>query len=121
MLQRRSISAVEVATIQAAVALAPCPPVPTGILEGVASLRVTSRCDCGCDSVDFEAPTSDAAPSRLADGVGTTPSGGQVGILVWTRGGHITGLEVYDLGAGDEDLRLPITDSIRPWEAASAG
>jgi hypothetical protein len=53
--------------------------------------------------------------------VGTTKLGGTVGIIVWGRDDQITGLEVYDLGAGEDDLTLPVPESIRPFEATAKG
>ena len=113
MLQRRTISSLEAAVLRAAIDRAPHPPVPEGILASLDNLRVVSRCDCGCDSVDFAAPSPSEPATHVADGIGKTPPGGQVGVLVWARGPNISG---YDLGAGDEDLRLPMPDSICPWQ-----
>jgi len=56
----------------------------------------------------------------VADGIGTTSAGGQVGVIVWGRGKAITGLEIYDLGAGENDLKLPIPSSIKPFPSADS-
>ena len=80
-------------------------------------LHVISRCGCGCDSVDF-AKHDPEHPSRIiADGIGLTPKGGQVGVMVWATDDTITGLEIYDLGVGDNDIRLPAPQSIHSWRA----
>ena len=81
----------------------------------VGRLRVVDRCGCGCDSVDFKPYDHERRPKPIADGTGETPMGGQVGVIVWGTAESITGIEVYDLGAGDDDLRLPVLESIRPW------
>jgi hypothetical protein len=39
-------------------------------------------------------------------------------VLVWASGDVITGLEVYDLGAGDDDITLPVPNSIHGWGSA---
>jgi hypothetical protein len=82
----------------------------------VSNLEVVGRCECGCASIDFDAPTSDQHSTLIADGTGTTPSGGRVGVIVWGRPDAITGLEIYDLGAGDDDLVLPVPTSVISWE-----
>jgi hypothetical protein len=56
----------------------------------------------------------------IADGTATTPSGGGVGVIVFGTSTKITGLEVYDLGAGDNDLRLPEPSSVLPWNKSNA-
>ena len=76
---------------------------------------------CGCASVDFDSPVSEERSKPIADGTGTTPRGGQVGVIVWGRSDAITGLEIYDLGAGDDDLVLPDPTSVVPWERNKAG
>ena len=86
---------------------------------GIEDLEVVAQCDCGCDSVDFASPSPTTPATQLADGAGTTKLGGTVGIIVWGREGRITGLEVYDLGAGEDDLTLPEPESIRPFDAGA--
>jgi len=111
----RPLSPHEVTVIRAAIARAPAGDVAPGLLEALEDLRVVRRCDCGCDSVDFVAHDP-ARPSRpLADGFGETPAGGAVGIIIWGTNDAVTGIEVYDLGAGSEDIKLPVDTSIRPW------
>ena len=85
-------------------------------MSSIESLRVVSRCGCGCDSVDF-AEHDPAHRSRIiADGLGTAPAGGKVGVLVWATQDAITRLEIYDMGAGDNDTKLPVPDSVHGWE-----
>jgi hypothetical protein len=40
-----------------------------------------------------------------------------VGVIVWGTADRVTGLEVYDLGAGPHDLTLPVPDSIEPFRS----
>jgi hypothetical protein len=75
---------------------------------------VVGVCGCGCDSVDFTPHDPSHTSAPVADGVGTTPAGGDVGVIVWGTSDAITGLEIYDMGAGESDLRLPNPDTIRP-------
>ena len=81
----------------------------------IENLEVIARCECGCASVDFGSPAAEARPSPIADGTATRPSGGQIGVIVWGRSDAITGLEIYGLGDGNDDLVLPIPESIVPW------
>jgi hypothetical protein len=115
----RPVSPTEIAVIRAALERVPVAAEYSALGVNLESLRVINKCQCGCDSVDFEAHDADRPPTLLADGVGTTEAGGGVGVIVWGRADAITGLEVYDLSAGDEDLHLPVPDSIRPWEQAA--
>ena len=85
-------------------------------MDVIPGLQVVARCECGCASVDFDAPVSDQRSTVIADGTGHTPSGGQVGVIVWGRCDAITGLEVYDLGAGENDLGLPVPTSVIAWQ-----
>ena len=78
-------------------------------------LRAIDQCGCGCDSVDFVTYNPSNPPKPLAQGIGETPRGGTVGVIVWGTSEGVTGLEIFDLGAGDDDLKLPVPDSIRPW------
>jgi hypothetical protein len=110
----RLISPTEVAVIRAALERAPRALSPARLLPPIEELRVVGRCKCGCDSVDF-IPVEMERSRPIAEAIATTPSGGTVGVIVWGTNESVTGLEVYDLGAGDGDLRLPTPESIRPW------
>ena len=109
----RPITPDEVAVIRAALERASVSSETAVLATDLEGLHVVSRCSCGCDSVDFveHDPARPAKP--IADGIGTTPAGGAVGLIVWGRADAVTGLEVYDVGAGDDDLKLPTTSSIR--------
>jgi hypothetical protein len=112
----RSITQGELAVLRATLEKAAKVPLDPDVLAGLGSLRVIGGCECGCDSVDF-AEHDPERPSRpIADGTGNTPAGGDVGIIIWGTDDAVTGIEVYDLGAGDADIKLPIESSIRPWE-----
>jgi hypothetical protein len=79
-------------------------------------LRVVGKCDCGCDSVDFVEQGKIKHAKPIADGIGSTSRGGKVGVIIWGTPEVITGLEIYDLGAGDVDIKLPTPESIMPFE-----
>ncbi len=109
---RRAVTRMEIDVIRAALEVGPIS--KTARRLSIESLCVVGQCDCGCDSVDFEQPLPEAGSKPIADAVGATPSGGDVGVIVWGTNAIITGLEIYDLGAGAADLRLPDPRSIRP-------
>ena len=116
----RPITGDEAAVIRAALERAPVSPEFSALAHVLDDLRAVDRCACGCDSVDFvrHDPAHPAKP--IADGIGTTPAGGMVGVIVWGKGDAVTGLEIYDLGAGEGDLRLPAPRSIRPFREGAA-
>lgn len=43
-----------------------------------------------------------------------------MGVIVWGRDDAITALEIYDLGAGEDGLRLPLPSSIRMFREGAA-
>ena len=114
----RAISPEEIAVLRATLERAPTAPEHAALATRLDQLKVIGGCGCGCDSVDFARSDRDPIATRLGDGIGTTPAGGTVGIIVWGRGTEITSLEIYSLGAEENDLRLPLPDSIQrtPWE-----
>ena len=116
----RAITPAEIAVIRSALERAAVSPEFSALGAGLERLRAIDRCSCGCDSVDFveHDPARPAKP--IGDGIGTTPAGGTVGVIVWGRDDAVTGLEVYDLGAGDDDLKLPQPDSIRSFREGAA-
>lgn len=115
----RPISATELAVVRAALERAPALGIAARLAPSLDGLRVIGRCQCGCDSVDFAKPDGQARSTLIADGIGTTPAGGRVGVIVWGTAEVVTGLEIYDMGAGAADLRLPERDSIRPFAAGA--
>ncbi len=116
----RAITPQEVAVIRCALERAAVAPEFSTLSIGLESLRAVAKCSCGCDSVDF-AEHDPARPSKpIGDGIGTTPAGGTVGVIVWGRADAVTGLEIYDLGAGDNDLKLPVPGSIRSLREGAA-
>jgi hypothetical protein len=117
--EHRGISQSE-AEIRAALERASRAPLDETVRATIPNLEVVARCECGCASVDFDAPTSQQRSSVIADATGHTPRGGQVGVILWGRSDAITGLEIYDLGAGDDDLVLPVPTSVIPWDRQEA-
>jgi hypothetical protein len=111
----RPISSAEIEVIRATLERAPSAPEFSALGQHLENLRAINRCVCGCDSVDFAEHDPARLPMPIADGTGITAQGGTVGVIVWGRADSVTGLEVYDLGAGENDLRLPTPDSIRPF------
>ena len=88
------------------------------LAANAARLHVVGKCDCGCDSVDF-IEQSKVKSKPIADGIGCTARGGKVGVIVWGTSEMITGLEVYDLGAGNQDIKLPTPASITSFEKST--
>lgn len=115
----RPISETEAACIRMTIERAPAIPDASALVPAIGDLRVVGGCDCGCASVDFEKDSSEHA-QPIADGIGRTARGGDVGIIVWGASNAITGLEIYDLGAGDDDLCLPELNSIVAWDHPAA-
>jgi hypothetical protein len=111
---RRGTTEDEAAVIHATLERAPVRPIDETTRVTVARLTVIARCECGCASVDFDSPASVQRSTPITDGAGTTPRGGQVGVIVWGRSDAMTGIEIDDLGAGDDDLMLPVATSVVP-------
>ncbi len=111
----RPISAQEIEVLRMTLARTAAAPEFKRLTASTDHLRVVGKCDCGCDSVDFvEQGKTQSKP--IADGIGSTSRGGKVGVIVWGTSDMITGLEVYDLGAGDHYIKLPTPDSFKSFE-----
>lgn len=115
----RPITDDEAACIRVTIERAPAIPEAAELLANIGNLHVIGGCDCGCASVDFEME-SPRQTQPIADATGKTSRGGDVGVIVWGTSKAITGLEVYDLGAGDNDLSLPELNSIVSWDHRAA-
>ena len=115
----RLITADEVAVIRTALDVAAAAPESLTLAERLDHLRVLSACSCGCESIDFVEADEGRQSTPIANAIGHTTRGGTVGIIVWGTSREITGLEIYDLGADADDLRLPVLSSIRPWKSGT--
>lgn len=111
----RPITPEEIAVIRTTLERAAVSPEYGTLVNSLEHLRVVDRCVCGCDSVEFAEADATDRTKAIGDGIGTTARGGMVGVIVWGTSQAVTGIEVYDLGAGDDDLKLPEPESIRAF------
>ena len=116
----RPVTPDEIAVIRTALKRASKSPSHAALADGLDQLRAISQCGCGCDSVDFVEHDPKNRSKPIADATGKTKAGGDVGVLVWGTESQVTGLEIYDLGAGDADLKLPVPDSITAFVGGAA-
>ena len=116
----RALTPEEIAVIRTALERAPVSPEYSVLVDKLPELRAVDACSCGCDSIDFEENGSVRPAKPIGDAIGTTQAGGVVGVIVWGREDAVTALEIYDLGAGDDGLRLPQPDSIRRFHEGAA-
>jgi hypothetical protein len=111
--EERPISPAEAAIVRWMVLNAPVRGSTVHLEPGVAALRVVGRCSCGCPSVDF-ASHGQAPPARpIADAIGRTQDGVEVGVILWGRENVITGLEIYEFATRVSGL--PVLQSMRAW------
>ena len=115
----RTISDEEAECVRITLEKAATIPDAIALIPSIAHLRVVGGCECGCASVGFVKEQLGVS-QPIADGTGKTALGGGVGIIVWGANNLITALEVYDLGAGDDDLNLPVPNSIVSWDHTEA-
>lgn len=97
--------------VRRAVQSAPVEGMKLPSLEDLESLNVVSRCACGCASVDFKLLGAGEIAELVADAIGETSSGEEVGVLVFGLNGRITGLEI--VGYSDSPADLPIASTVR--------
>jgi len=107
----RRISTHEMDVVRCAVQSAPVEGIQLPSLENLESLNVVSRCGCGCASVDFRLLGAGEIAEVVADAIGETSSGEEVGVLVFGLNGRITGLEI--VGYSDSPADLPIASTVR--------
>lgn len=74
-------------------------------------LLVVGYCDCGCASVDFAVPAANEVPAApWIHAQGKSPSGEDLGIILWTNGDDLSSLELVSYS--DEPAPLPLLSSI---------
>ena len=106
----RKISPKELAVLRRALDVCPVVPVSETLRHSLESLEVVSRCECGCDTVEFGQADWALPPAVIADGLAETPDGMGVGLIVFGTAERVTCLEVYS--HTDEPARLPTIESI---------
>ncbi len=75
-------------------------------------LVVVGSCGCGCSSISLELPSGlrEGPPEALVLADGEAADGTPVGVILWTRGGALSGLEVHSWdGGGTVTLPRPET------------
>jgi len=109
----RPLSDEELALVHWLLTNAPVRGTLTKLEPSIASLRVVGRCSCGCPSVDFRVKGQSSPFRPIADAIGRTPDGTQVGVILWGREDVITGLEIYQMVG--PVTGLPPVESLKPW------
>ena len=82
------------------------------------SLRVVSRCGCGCPTVDFALHSGHkmGASEVVAEAGGQSPEGVSVGVILHARDGELSELEIYSTQGEDVAFHLPLPESLEPYE-----
>jgi len=88
----------------------------------VESLRVVSKCTCGCPTVYFAVegdPPTRKGEEVISDYVATVDGHG-VGVMLFELNGHLSSLEVYSFGVHKEPFGLPAIEDLRESGVAAA-
>ena len=77
------------------------------------SAEVIGGCGCGCPSIDLtgESMRADASPTPVILADAESPEGVPVGVILWERGGCLSGLEVHPWDGADV-IRLPRSETL---------
>lgn len=82
-------------------------------------VRVASRCNCGCPTIDLSVAGRQAVPGTpsvvLSDCVGRSSEGVRCGIILHARDGLLSELEVYPV-EGEAPFSLPDLESIAAYD-----
>jgi hypothetical protein len=80
--------------------------------------RVSSRCSCGCASIDFSVAgkrPSQPAMRVLSDFQWTSPEGHLFGAFVFAQDGLLGGLELWSIDGQSTPSTLPPTEALVPY------
>ena len=113
-IEPRSLSTDEFAVLRAAIERAPLGEPCEASTTPLEELKVVGTCQCGCDSLFFAGINEAKEQFRVADGLGYTEDGEEVGIIVWASGVRIVHLELYNYG--DLPPKLPKASSVCSFE-----
>ena len=85
----------------------------------IPDISVVGRCTCGCPSIDLAVAGNvqrKTAPScLLADFEGMTPEGISVGVILHSREGEISELEIYAIPDVKGPFSLPTIESLKTY------
>ncbi len=85
----------------------------------IVNVSVVGACTCGCPAVDLAVGDREqrkAAPSHiLADSLGKTPDGIEVGVILHAREGEISELEIYAILDVNRPFNLPTIESLKQF------
>ena len=112
----RPITPNEAASIDALLVRAPIGESCKASSCDIESLKIVGKCACGCESLFFTGIDEAADQFRLADGLGYTEDGEEIGMILWASGSRIVHLELYNYTANP--ACLPPPSSICPFEEA---
>ena len=84
------------------------------LVPSVESLRAVGACECGCPSIDFVSQEETVGSAPVAEALGTSPEGVDVGLLIWAKGVAIVGFELYNFGDA-VPFSLPHIETLRPF------
>jgi hypothetical protein len=91
-------------------------------MSQIDSLRVVSKCGCGCPTVDFalQSGRKVGGSDIVAEAGGKSPEGISVGVILHVREDELSELEVYSTEGLDVPFSLPTPDSLEafPLDAA---
>jgi hypothetical protein len=86
-------------------------------MSQIDSLRIVSKCGCGCPTVDFalESGRKVGGSDIVAEAGGKSPEGISVGVILHVRDDELSELEVYSTEGLDVPFSLPTPDSLEAF------
>jgi hypothetical protein len=85
----------------------------TYFLAELAQARVTSKCDCGCASIEFEIGEKNRPHGDLRPISEAIVGANQFGVFVYEQEGVLSGMEIYGMASMDLPSVFPPIDDIR--------
>jgi hypothetical protein len=116
LIKHRSLRSEELAVIKSVLERAPLGESCDASRSCVEALHVVGECNCGCDSLFFSGSSGSTPNFRIADGLGYTADGEEIGIILWASGSQIVYLELYNYS--ELPPRLPLPETICPFEGS---
>jgi hypothetical protein len=89
----------------------------SSFLSQLEQVRVSSRCRCGCASVNFSVAGKESSVTGmdvLSDYVWEDAEGHKFGAFVFARGGLLAGLDLYSVDGAVTPTWLPGSDQLHP-------